>query len=147
MKLINELTETEAKEILASVFPNKDYILNEVSHTPFITEDGGSEEITFGGRSKIGILYRNDYGDNCILHFDNTKVVLWLYKNGYDITEQLEYNSHFSDMESKIDNIMFEIFELSNGNVREEYKTNYTLEYVEKKCKKLFDRYLNIFDG
>lgn len=61
-----------------------------------ITEEG-HEQLTLGMRTIIGVEYHNGQ-DNCILYFDNSKVILWLYNNGYDIKEFLENNKHFSEM-------------------------------------------------
>ena len=74
MKNIKELTEEEAKEILKFVYPNdENYWFKKLSFEPVITEDG-KQQITFGGRSIIGIEF-HDGQDNCILHFDNSKAV------------------------------------------------------------------------
>ena len=151
-KNIKELTEYEAIQILAFYLPNKtdydnpknyDYWFTGLSFEPKKTDEGG-QYITFGGRSIIGIEYRGGLNnDGFILHFDNSKVVLWLYKNGYDITELLETNKYFSEMENDFSNMAFEVEQLSKGDevFRETHKQNWTLDYVTKKCKELIEKY------
>jgi len=141
MKNIKELTEKEAKEILEFVYPGEKYHLRSISFEPVICEDG-RQQLTFGLRSIIGIEYHNGQ-DKCILHFDNTKVVLWLYKNGYDILEQLETNKHLSEMESDFEIVGYELDCMSKGEegFREGYKQNWTLDYVKERCKELVDKY------
>lgn len=142
MKNIKELTEEEAKEILKFVYPNdENYWFKKLSFEPVITENG-KQQITFGGRSIIGIEFHGGQ-DNCILHFDNSKAVLWLYKNGYDITELLEANSYFSQMEIDFENFAFAIEWMSKGEegFRDGFQQNWTLEYVTKKCRELLDKY------
>lgn len=141
-KNIKELTEDEVKQILEFVYPNdKNNRFRKLSFEPKITEDG-KQQVTLRMRSIIGIEYHNGQ-DNCILHFDNTKVVLWLYKNGYDITELLEANAYLSEMEIDFENFAFGIDWVSKGEegFREGYKQNWTLEYVTKKCKELLEKY------
>jgi len=141
-KNIKELTEDEAKQILEFAYPkDKDNWFRKLSFEPKITDDG-KQQVTFGMRSIIGIEYHNGK-DNCILHFDNTKVVLWLYKNGYDVTELLEANSYLSEMEKDFENFAFEITWMAKGEerFRDGYKQKWTLEYVTKKCKELVDKY------
>ena len=141
-KNIKELTEDEAKQILEFAYPkDKDNWFRKLSFDPKITEDG-KQQVTFGMRSIIGIEYHNGQ-DNCILHFDNTKVVLWLYKNEYDITELLEANSYLSEMEKDFENFAFEITWMAKGEegFRDDVKQNWTLDYVKRKCKELVDKY------
>lgn len=146
MKNINDLTEKEAKEILEFVFPDKkDYekYFREISFEPVFDEDG-KHRITFGFRPIIGILYHNGQ-DNCILHFDDSKAVLWLYKNGYDITEMLEKNSYFSDMENEFFKCKSAIYSLNRRqeSIPEDKKHLFTLEYVLKELKRIEDKYIN----
>ena len=142
MKSIKELTESEAIELLSFVYPKygKDDFWS-IRYERELKEDGG-EYITFGGRSIIGIEYHNGQ-DRCILHFENTKAVLWLYKNGYDITEMLEANAYMTQMENYFSSAMAEISYMSKGEegFREGFEQNWTLEYVKKKCKDIFERY------
>ena len=141
-KNIKELTEDEAKQILEFAYPkDKDNWFRKLSFEPKITEDG-KQQVTFGMRSIIGIEYHNGQ-DNCILHFDNTKVVLWLYKNGYDVTELLEANSYLSEMEKDFENFAFAITWMAKGEegFRDDVKQNWTLDYVKKNCKELVDKY------
>ena len=141
-KNIKELTEDEAKQILEFAYPkDKDNWFRKLSFEPKITEDG-RQQVTFGMRPIIGIEYHNGQ-DNCILHFDNTKVVLWLYKNGYDITNLLEVNASFSEMEKDSENFAFEVEWMAKGDegFRDDVKHNWTLDYVKKKCKELVEKY------
>ena len=141
-KNIKELTEDEAKQILEFTYPkNKDNLFRKLSFEPKITDDG-KQQVTFDMRSIIGIEYYNGQ-DYCVLHFDNTKVVLWLYKNGYDITELLESNSYLSEMERNFENFSFEVIWLAKGEegFREDVKHNWTLDYVKQKCKELVEKY------
>lgn len=142
MKNIKKLTEDEANDILKFVFPNEKYIyfLN-IFFEPKISEDGG-EEITFGARSIIGIEYHNGQ-DRCILHFNNSKVIFWLYKNGYDIIDLLQQNLYFSQLERDFENFSFAIEWMSKGEdgFKDNVKKNWNLEYVKNKCKELLDKY------
>lgn len=82
-KNINELTEKEAKEILQFVYPNdKNFCFMDIALKSKINKDG-SQQVTFSLRSIIGIKYHNGV-DNCILHFDNTKV---LNEDEYKVTD------------------------------------------------------------
>ena len=151
MKKIEELTEQEAREILEFVYPGKtdlsnsknyDYWFLEMSKKPIINEDG-SQQITFGFRPIIGILYHNGQ-DRCILHFDNTKVVLWLYKNGYDIEEFLEMNKHLTEVEHDFEKFAFaiEYIKIQKERLTEKNKDKFTVDFViseiERACKKYF---------
>lgn len=141
-KNIKELTEDEAKQILKFTYPNdKDNWFRKLSFEPKITEDG-MQKVTLGLRSIIGIEYHNGQ-DNCILHFDNTKVVLWLYKNGYEITELLEANSHLSEMEKDFENFSYEIHWLGEKrkHIDKDKEHLYTLDYVLGELKKYNDKY------
>ena len=142
MKSVKELTEKEAIELLSYVYPKykkADFI--SIKHEPTITEDG-RQQITLGGRSIIGIEYHNGQ-DRCILHFDHTKAVLWFYKNGYDITNLLERNSYLSEMENDFSNAMLAVSLLSKGQeaFAPEFRKNYTLDYVERKCTEIYQKY------
>ena len=152
MKKIEELTEQEAREILEFVFPGKtdlgnpkkyDYCFLELSLKPHVTEDGKGQYITFGGRSIIGILYHNGQ-DKCILHFDNSKAVLWFYKNEYDILELLESNKYLSEMESDFERFSDAIHWLINlpEILKERGKADkFDLDYVMKELKNKLDKY------
>ncbi len=139
MKNINELTELEAREILNLVV--KDVSFDKVQFESIIEPDG-KVQITFSGGPLIGIHYRNDHNDGCILPFNDTKVVLWLYKNGYDITEFLEMNSHYSELENDYDNMAFALYYITKVPPRPGYK-DFTLEQIKNKLSKLHDEYLN----
>lgn len=144
MKNIKELTENEAKQILEFVFPNNKYIyFKHISFEPKMTDKG--QQVTFNMMPIIGIEYHNGQ-DNCILHFENTKVVLWLYKNGFDITEFLETNSYFTEMESNFDTFAMSISWMAKGKngFKKENEHLWTLEYVQSKCKELLNKYFYI---
>ncbi len=137
-KNIKELTENEAKEILKFVYPeNKDNYFTKLSLEPVISEDG-KQRVTFDLRPLVGIEYYNGQ-DNCILHFDNTRAVLWLYKNGYDITEMLEANSHLSELENDFDMFSFAIYRLTDkqSKISKDQEHLFTLEYVIEELKRL----------
>jgi hypothetical protein len=144
MKSIKDITEPEAIELLSFVYNqyNASHFLG-ISHEPIIEEDG-RQQITFGGRSIVGIQYYNGQ-DRCTLHFDHTKAVLWLYKNGFDITELLETNAYMSEMESDFDNALFEVYYLSKGVdfSKPEVKENCTVDYYKKKCGEIYQEYIS----
>jgi hypothetical protein len=146
MKKIEELTEEEAREIFSFVYPpeNEKYKYHwfkELKKEPIINEDG-SQRVTFSLRPIVGILYHNGQ-DNCVLHFDNTKVVLWLYKYGYDIENLLETNSHFTEMESDFESFSFAIHWLAEKrkHIPEDKKELYTLDYIFAELKKYNEKY------
>lgn len=141
MKNIKELTEKEGEEILEFVYPNNELnLFMGINFEPKL--ENGELQLTFDLLPIIGILYHNGL-DNCILYFDNTKVVLWLYRNGYDITKMLEANSYMSEAEKDFDNFSAEISWMAKGEkgFRNGYEKNWTLDYVIKKCEKLLDEY------
>lgn len=114
MKNIIELSDDEAKEILKFVYPNDANIsFIGVSHESKITPEG-RERLTFDFRPIIGIEFHNGQ-DNCVLHFDNSRVVLWLYKNGYDILNFLENNVNHTQELYDFENFAFIVELLSSG--------------------------------
>lgn len=143
-KSVKELTEEEAKEILKFAYPDKDCWFDEIHHESKVEEDG-SRQVTFGMRPIIGIGYRNDLGDRCMLHFDNTKAVLWLYRNGYDIEEQLEINKDMTQMEHDFENLAFAISwhcEARPRHLKEDGKEDdYTLEKTREILIKEVNKY------
>lgn len=131
-KNIRELTELEAKEILLFVFgQDKEADFMSLSFDVHPGPNGEGQYITFDGRSIIGIEYHNGQ-DRCILHFDNTKCVLWLYKHGYDITELLEKNAYMSEMEKDFSNMAFGIYQMIHGRFEKDHK---------KRCEELYNKY------
>ena len=141
-KNIDELTEKEAKEILKFVYPNDKYIsFRELSFNPKINADG-SQQVTMNCDPIIGICYHNGQ-DNYILHFDDTKVVLWLYQHDYDIEEFLIKNQFYSEMNDDFDRISFCVLQMSKGedNFMEGNKHNWNLEFVKNRCKELVEKY------
>ncbi len=151
-KDIKSITEKEAKEILEYLFPNetslsnpKNYKYNftKISHEMVLDKEG-YQQISFGGRSLIGIFYYNDkIGDECILHFDDIRILPWLYENDYDILDLLKENIIYYDMGNNFDNFAFAVLQLSKGvhAFAEGYKQNWNLEYVHNKCVELLDEY------
>jgi hypothetical protein len=137
-KNINELTLNEAKQILNFVYPNNKHYNIKLC---FNSEDN---RLTMGLRPVIGITYNNGVtNDGMVLHFDNTKVLLWLYKNNYDITNMLEENAYMSEMEDDFENLAFAVHDMSKGEeaFKGEDRDMWTLEYVKNKCKELVDEY------
>lgn len=143
-KKINELTIDDAKEILDFVYPDGDHFNVDLSFEPVKSEDGKGQRITMGGRSIIGITFIGGINnDRMILHFDHSKVVLWLYQHDYEVEELLKENAYMSEMESDFENFAFEVEWLAKGEAgfRDGYKQNWTLDYVKKKCKELVETY------
>lgn len=143
MKKINELTEKEANDILKFVYPNQDNHFMELSFEPIIDEETGAERITFEGNSAVGIIYLSEMNDRCILAFENTKSVLWLYRNGYDIEKFLEENSYMTQMERDYSDMAYHVSELSRGQkaIRKNSKKKFTTKYVKDICKHLIEMY------
>lgn len=147
MKQINELTDLEAKQILKFVFPDKNHQFTKIEFEPRPNKDG-TTNVTFGLRPIVGILYHNGQ-DNCILHFDHSKVVLWLYKNGFDILELLELNENLTFVEQNLENLAFRLYSLLKtpeflkyrGKKDTEIEKIFTLEYVLKEIKEAADKY------
>ena len=143
MKNITELTEDEAEEILKFVYPNKWTGFQGISHKPVIDEEG-RQQITFCGKPIIGIKYLGEQ-DGYVLPFNNHKVVLWLYKHGYNIESLLEENKHTDELLADYWELSDLVYRLSNGekSFAESAKQNYTLEYVERTCKEALDEFYN----
>ena len=150
MKKISELTNKEAEEILEYVYPGKtplsnpkkyEYWLDKLYLEPLI--ENGQMRVGFDMRPIVGIGYRNNMGDRCRIHFDNIKVISWLYQHGYDITEELKQNEYLNEFENDMDNASFELYYLSLGEegFSEESKHNCTKEYYIEKLKELLTKY------
>lgn len=135
MKKIEELTDAEGREILKFVYPSEDNYYQKLSFEPHIEEDG-SQQITMGGRSLVGIFYHNGQ-DNCILHFDNTKVVQWLYEHGYDIGKQLKMNAYMSEMESDWEEFGYLIW----SYIVKCESEHLTVDDIKQKCDKWLKTY------
>jgi hypothetical protein len=142
MKDIKEISKEEAIELLSFVYPKYDENSFINIHHDWIKTEDGHLIIPFSGGSTIGVEYHNGQ-DRCILPFNNSKSVLWLYKKGFDITSLLEENSYFSNMEYSFSNFAIEVEVMSKGeeSFRDGYKQNWTLEYVMNKCKNLLQKY------
>lgn len=149
-KNIKELTDQQAKEILEFVYPNETDLSNPKNYKYWFTklsfestmDKNGREQLTFDFLPIIGIQYHNGQ-DNCILYFNNSKVVLWLYNNGFEIEEFLIANQHYSEMEKDFNNFAFGIEYIAKGEdgFKDGYKHNWTLDYVKKKCSELIEEY------
>lgn len=143
MKKITELTEQEAERIFNYVFPKSKYEYSYFNGVSFESIPlGEGQQVGMDMRPIVGILYNNGQ-DNCVLHFDHSKVVLWLYEHGYDILELLKENKHMSELENDFENFAFQIHLMSTGNEtwQNSHKQNWTLDYVKEKCTKLLNEY------
>lgn len=147
MKKITELTEQEGREIFEFVYPSdeekfKYYSYQNLKFEPTILENG-SQQVTLGFRPIIGLMGHNGQ-DNIILHFDDTKVVLWLYKHGYDITELLEVNSYMSELENQFFMCKSAIYGLNRRkeHLPEEKKHLFTLDYVLRELERIEKKYI-----
>jgi len=148
-KDIKQLSDGDARQVFEYVFPpSKDgyrhYTFTDVSFEAVVTENG--QQVSLGLRPLVGINYHNGQ-DRCILHFDNTKVVSWLYENGYDIKDLLDGNEHLSEMEGDFENFSFAIHWLAECmEKRGDPKFNrnnieYNIEYVIKQLRDLNEKY------
>lgn len=148
-KDIKRLSNDDAKQIFEYVFPPSNdryrhYTFTDVSLEAVLTENG--QQVSLGLRPLVGINYHNGQ-DRCILHFDNTKVVSWLYENGYDIKDLLDGNEHLSEMEGDFENFSFaihwlaECLEKRDPVIEERTKFQYTFEYVIKQLRKFNEKY------
>ena len=144
MKNISELTYREAEDLLHFVYPELSKgSFCKIRVKPEESPNGGVY-ITMGGGDGVGVEYLNDHCDKCVLHFDDTRAVLWLYRHGYDIEKQLVNNSYLSEMESDFNALAYGLhyyIEDAEKNFIEERKQNYTLEYTRKKASELLDTY------
>lgn len=157
MKKLNELTEKEGEEILKFIFPEeykkKEIYFNKFSFEPIIDKEG-RREITFGGMYVVGILYYSGINmDRCLLRFEDTRVILWLYSNNYDITELLEKNQYLSDvLEDYIDvqnklrlltgrPLMISYDDREVDFIAETYGHPKTKEEIQDKLKELVKKY------
>jgi hypothetical protein len=100
LKNIRELTELEGKQIVAMHFepivksgrhysdgtPATEYWFERFSFEPKILQ--GRQQVTFNGRSIIGIEVRNHQRDGFCLYFDDDDVKQWLDNWGYDTSEE-----------------------------------------------------------
>jgi len=132
-KDIKELTEEEAKEILETVYPDEDVAFDKIHFEEPERDEDGMRQVTFGLRSIIGIAFRAGLNwDGCMLHFDDTRVVNWLYKNGYEIGPLLESNKDMSKIEMDLENLAYDIHwhcEVNPKSLKEKDKEGYyTLE-------------------
>lgn len=148
-KDIRQLSTEDAKKIFEYVFPpgNEKYkyhSFTDVSFDAVMTDNG--QQVSFGLRPLIGINYHNGQ-DRCILHFDNTKVVSWLYENGYDIKDLLDGNEHLSEMEGDFENFSFAVHWLAECLEKRDdpgfnkTKYLYTFEHVVKQLRNFNEKY------
>jgi hypothetical protein len=145
MKSIKELTDKEAEEMLKFVYPDRDYWFDKV-HLESKIEEDGSRQVTFGMRPIIGISYMAGVNhDRCMLHFDDTRAILWLYKNGYDIEEQLTMNKDFSRIEMDLENLAYEIHwtcdHAPNSMKEKGAKEAFTLEKTRERLLEAANKY------
>ena len=146
MKTIRELTFQDAEHILEYVFPNQTPLSNPKSYEkcvlgidfePVKLEDG--YQVGWDGRFITGITYHNGQ-DKCILHFDDIKVISWLYKNGYDISSLLPdlqtYVEILEDCYSKFDQLYFEIFRMTK------FETD-DITIYKNGIKQIYEKFIN----
>lgn len=88
MKSLNQLTDNDAREILASLFPNEDIMFDSIILEPII--ENNSFQITFTGQPVMYcIKYRFGFNlDGACVFLDHPMVIDWLNKNNFD-TKQL----------------------------------------------------------
>ena len=135
-KSIIKLSNKEAEEIVKYCFPDSNLYFKGITHSEDIKpNEDGSFRVTMGGRLPVGIHYINDYPDNCILHFDNPKVVSWLYQHNYEVGDLLKENEDYIDIERWEEKFSYFAHQLSTNN--EGKKSFETLEEVINYAKKL----------
>jgi hypothetical protein len=137
MKPLIELTADQAKEILEFALSNSDWIFSKISIEP-----DDPNQLTFEGKRCIGIEYHFDQ-DTYILPFNDSKVVLWLYQNGFEILDYLIENQNDSQSLADFDDLAFEVFCLSKGteNFSDNFKHNWSLDFVKQKCENIYKKY------
>lgn len=104
LKGIRDITETEAKDLLAFVFDNDPLVRFVELRFDEVVNSDGSRPVTIGMEPFVGILYKYDL-DGCVLSFSDIKVIYWLYTHGYDITGVLLQALHLSDEERNFSNL------------------------------------------
>jgi len=121
MKKITELSEREGAEILEFVRgKQKDEWFRKFYFEPEVTEEG-YHRLTFSGRYVVGLEFATGINvDSAMLHFDNPKVMLWLYLHGFDITEQLSGFEDDQDEEEKYRDEIFDRLHEAEEKLREE---------------------------
>lgn len=143
-KDIKELTNDEAKEIFDYVNTDE-YAYFEALITEPEIDNEGNIRVTLGLRPAVGIYYRNGSGDGCLLHFDHTGVISWLYNNNYEIGVLLENNKYLSNIEEDIDNLAFAIHWQCKGKPENLLQTigvdSVTLDKTREELLKAADRY------
>lgn len=141
-KAIEELTNVQARDALSFVFPKDNMVFTDVAFESEVARDGYTK-ITWGGELIIGIKYRNSFGDGCVLPFHDLRLVLWLYRNEFEIDDLLLANRYVPQMEDDFDDLAFAVKMLSKGEdgFKEGFKQNWTLEYVKNRSKELLDKY------
>lgn len=146
-KDVKELTEDEAKEILELVYPDDETVWFDKIYIEEPKPDkDGRRQVTFGFRPIIGIAFKCGINhDGAILHFDDTRVVNWLYKNGYEVGELLEMNKNLSKLEIDIENLAYAISWHCKANpkfLKEKGKEDYyTLEKTRELLIEAANRY------
>lgn len=149
MKQINELTEKEAQEILEYIYPGKTPLSNPKKYEYWFEklsfkvepDKDGKYQVGFDMRPLVGIIYKNDMGDGCRIHFDDIKVISWLYQHGYDITKQLKNNEYLREFENDMDEASYMIHCLAKGKeshlFNDVFKNEFSLEFYINQCKKI----------
>ena len=66
-----------------------------------------------------------------------------MYGHGYEIEDLIKENFYLETMESRLDRISFEIYQLSLGAeaFADDVRDRWNLEYVQKKAQKLLEKY------
>lgn len=135
-KDIKELTDKEAEEILKEVYPDEEVSFDKIHFEETPRDEDGMRQVTFGLRPIVGIAFRAGFNwDGCMLHFDDSRVINWLYKNGYEIGSLLEMNKDMSKIEMDLENLAYEIHWHCDHNpkvLEERGKKGYTLEDTRK---------------
>lgn len=136
MKNITELTESEGKEILEYVYGN-DVFFRSFQFEPKITPDGGMY-ITWGGETTVGINYFSGTNlDGYVLHFYHPKVLSWLYKNGYDISEFLPYLENLNEEYERCQNFIIDVLSILEMNT---IRNRYNLQDLIEELHRLIDK-------
>lgn len=119
MRDIKTLTDQEAKEFLDKIFQDEKVYFEEVSFERKIEEDG-KEQVTWSGQSLIGIKYRNDNGDGCMIFFEDLRFVKWAHEKGFDITPLIKnfdwIQKDINEMDSFIIDVGFYLLRYADEN-------------------------------
>jgi len=154
-KPLTELTHKDGERIFEFYFPGKtplfdpksyDYWFTEIRHESIVDEYGMRQISLSSGRPIIGIMGKGGLNcDNILLHFDDPKVMLWLYQNGFDIEEQLKENVGMFEDREALEHLVQGILQFSKGEdaFADTHKHNCTREFYINESKKLIEQYLS----